>query len=121
MASTFVKFTLQIFVYAIGLLLFFTLLLVKPQTLPSLLIRAAIISVCFFRPPLLSKILDDKFFILFDFLVLCLSAASLVWTHSEFPYLLYEYMLKFYSSCSVPLPAHYVGRNGHFIHRVFNP
>jgi hypothetical protein len=85
MVTTIIVTTLQIFVYSIGLILVLTLILLKPQTIPSVAIRTVIFSVCFFRPIILAKFLEDKFFILSDFVLLCLSGTSLAWTHSMFP------------------------------------
>ena len=69
--------------------LFFTLL-VKPRISASLIVRVIILSTSFIGPPFFCPYLEDKLFILFDFFLLCVSTASLAWTHSKFPCPIYS-------------------------------
>lgn len=83
--STYTHTALQVFVYALGTTLLFIWLFTDLHSQLSIGLTTGSLLLSIFQPIILGQILKDKVFILFEFVVLCASTASLVWTQSKLP------------------------------------
>ena len=89
--STYVHIALQVFAYSSGSALLFVWLFTNPRSQLSIGLTAGSLSLTIIQPILFCTILRDDMFLLFEFIILCASTASLVWTQSKLPALFKPY------------------------------
>lgn len=82
--STYTHIALQAFVYALGAVLPSIWLFIDPRSKPFISLTVVSICLSIINPVVLCHFLKDNTFILFEFIILCVSTATLLWTQSKF-------------------------------------